>query len=242
MAKVIIFGGTSDIGVSLAHEYAHQGFSIVLAGRNPEKLKDIQKDIEIRYSVKVETVLFDATNFASHPKLVDAHKDLDEAVCVFGYLGQQSVAMTDFREAEQIIDVNFKGSVSILNCIARSFKENNGKIIIGVSSVAGDRGRQSNFIYGSAKAAFSTYLQGLRNSLDKSKIKVLTVKPGYVDTKMTKGIDLPKWLTVSPQYCAGKIFRARTRSSDVVYISSMWGLIMMIIKLIPERIFKKLSL
>ena len=242
MAKVIIFGGTSDIGVSLAHEYAQHRFNIVMAGRNPEKLKDIQKDIEIRYSVNVETVLFDATDYTSHQKLVSLHKDLDEAICVFGYLGQQSVAMADFSEAEQIIDVNYKGSVSILNCIAQSFKENNGKIIIGVSSVAGDRGRQSNFVYGSAKAAFTTYLQGLRNSLNSSKIKVLTIKPGYVDTKMTKGMDLPKWLTVSPQYCAKKIFRARTRSSDIVYISSIWWLIMLIIKLIPERIFKKLSL
>lgn len=242
MAKVIIFGGTSDIGVGLAHEYAYHGFGIVLAGRNSEKLNDIQKDIEVRHSVKVETVLFDATDFYSHQKLVDAHKDLEEAVCVFGYLGQQSVAMTDFRESEQIIDVNYKGSVSILNCIATSFRQNSGKIIIGVSSVAGDRGRQSNFIYGSAKAAFTTYLQGLRNSMDKSNIKVLTVKPGYVDTKMTKGMALPKWLTVSPQYCARKIFRARTRSTDVVYISSVWRLIMIIIKLIPERIFKKLSL
>jgi short-subunit dehydrogenase len=242
MAKALILGGTSDIGIELAHEYARHGIDVVLGGRNLDKLNEIRCDIEIRYQSKVECVLFDALDYGSHAKVIQSNKDLTDAVCIFGYLGDQSRAENSFEEAERIIDINYKGAVSILNLVAESFKKNNGKIIIGVSSVAGDRGRQSNYIYGSAKAAFTIYLQGLRNSLYKSKIRVITIKPGYVKTKMTHGLALPSMLTVSARECAAQIFKARSKSSDVVYISRKWWFIMKIIKLVPERLFKRLPL
>lgn len=242
MNKALILGGTSDIGVALAHQYASNGFDLVLAARNLAKLTEIQRDIQIRHGVKVSCVLFDALNYSSHSDIIDSNQDLSDAICIFGYLGDQRIAEESFAEAEKIIDINYKGAVSILNHVAKSFKKNNGKIIIGVSSVAGDRGRQSNYIYGSAKAAFTAYMQGLRNRLYKSKIRVITIKPGYVITKMTHGIDLPPFLTVRAKECAIQIFKARTKSSDVVYISKKWWFIMKIIKLIPERLFKRLSL
>jgi short-subunit dehydrogenase len=242
MGKVLILGGTSDIGIELAHIYASHGFKVILAGRNTDRLKEISQDISIRYDSNIEIIKFDAQDFSSHKTIIDGIENLTEAIYVFGYLGDQAKAEINFAESEKIIDVNYKGAVNVLNAIADLFKRNGGKIIIGVSSVAGDRGRQSNYIYGSAKAAFTAYLQGLRNSLYAHKIRVLTIKPGFVATKMTADLNLSGILTVSARSCAKSIFKARTKSSDIVYISWKWKYIMWIIRLIPEAIFKRLKL
>ena len=148
----------------------------------------------------------------------------------------------DFNETKTVIDSNFTGIVSILNIFANYFEEKEGGFIVAVSSVAGDRGRRSNYIYGSAKAALTTYLSGLRNRLCSKNVNVMTVTPGFVATKMTKNLDLPDLITVSPSYVGKKIFKMQQKKSDQIYIPGYWYFIMLFIKLIPERVFKKLNI
>ncbi len=160
----------------------------------------------------------------------------------FGYLGDQSRAQKDFQEARQIIETNFLGAVSILEVIARDFAHRGHGFIIGMSSVAGERGRQSNYIYGAAKGALSIYLSGLRNRLHNRGVRVITVLPGFIRTKMTEHLDLPEKLMAEPEDVAEDIFRAYKKRKEIVYSKWFWRWIMKIIKLIPERVFKRLNL
>jgi short-subunit dehydrogenase len=141
-----------------------------------------------------------------------------------------------------MINVNYTGAISILNIVANDFEKERRGFIVGVSSVAGDRGRKANYIYGSAKAGFSAYLSGLRNRLNDSGVQVLTVKPGFVNTKMTEGLDLPPKLTASPSEVAEDIFNAQQKGRNILYTKPIWMVIMLIIKHIPEFIFKKMSI
>jgi hypothetical protein len=191
----------------------------------------------------VQIVLFNALHFADH---LSFYQQIgftpDITVCIFGYLGKQEKANTDWKEAEKIIQTNYVGAISILNIIAEDYAGKKKGIIIGISSVAGERGRQSNYIYGSAKAGFTTYLSGLRNRLYHSNVHVITVLPGFVNTKMTADIKLPPLLTASPEQVADAIERAVTRKKNVVYVKWFWQWIMLAIKLLPENIFKKKNL
>lgn len=243
MKRVLILGATSDIAKALAHEFAGQGYDLVLAARNSDRLVEVLSDIKIRHAVDVESVEFDALDYAGHAYFYDALTPKPEvAICVFGYLGDQERAQSDFSEAELVINSNYTGTVSILNIIANDFERRKSGTIIGISSVAGDRGRQSNYIYGSAKAAFTTYLSGLRNRLARAGVHVITVKPGFVRTKMTAKLPLPNLVTAQPEQVAGDIFRAYRAGSNQVYTLWMWQYIMLIIRHIPEAIFKRLSL
>jgi short-subunit dehydrogenase len=159
-----------------------------------------------------------------------------------GYMAEQKICENDWSETLNTINVNFTGAVSILNIVANDMEKNKNGFIVGISSVAGDRGRKANYIYGSSKAAFSAYLSGLRNRLFESKVQVLTVKPGFVATKMTAGLDLPEKLTANPEDVANDIYTAQQKSKDVLYTKGIWRLVMLIIKHIPEFIFKRMSL
>ena len=155
-------------------------------------------------------------------------------ICGIGFLGDQEKAMKDHQEAHKILTVNYNACVSLLNqavnCIV------GGGFIIGISSVAGDRGRASNFIYGSAKAGFTAYLSGLRAYCSNKNIHVVTVKPGFVATKMTAHLALPKRLTASKEQVAQAIFKAQHGNKNIVYVKSIWRPIMFVIKHIPEFI------
>lgn len=243
MATVLILGATSDMAQALAELYAKKGDKLQLAARNPVSLAPIKSDLEIRFEGKVSTYAFDAMNFDSHDAFyasLDEKPDL--VLCVFGYLGDQAKAIKNWNESLQIIQSNFTGAVSILNIIANDMEARKVGVIVGISSVAGERGRMSNYLYGSAKAGFTAYLSGLRNRLCKSGVHVLTVKPGFVNTKMTEGLPLPKPLTAQPQQVAKAIDNAVVKQKNTIYIFAKWRLIMYIIKSIPESIFKKLSL
>jgi len=235
MSHVLILGAKSDIAKAIAHEYASHGYDLYLAARNLEQLEPIAKDIQIRYNVDVKSFEFDATNYAEHLNL---YNQLDPkpggVICVFGYLGDHEKAKTDWEEAKRIIDVNYTGCVSILNVVANDFEERKEGFIVGVSSVAGDRGRQSNYYYGSAKAGFSTYLSGLRNRLYHSGVHVLTVKPGFVYTQMTEHMDLPAMLTAKPEEIGRDVYRAQQKGKNVLYTKWYWGWILCIFKTIPE--------
>jgi len=243
MKWLLILGAQSDIAKAVARKFAANGTNLYLAHLNKKDIKDFASDVAIRNNVEVVTLDFDAVKFNSHAKFYNSLPvKPDGLITVFGYLGDNLKGMQDFSEAERIIDVNYKGAVSILNIAADDFQNRKSGFIAGISSVAGDRGRQSNFLYGSAKAGFTTYLSGLRNMLSKSGVQVLTIKPGFVNSQMTAGMDLPKKLTTEPEAVANDIYKAWEKKKSIIYTKPVWRYIMLIIVHIPEFIFKKLSM
>ena len=203
MGSVLLLGANSDMAIAIARKYAQQGYEIILAGRNQEALLPLMEDIKIRYKVQAKTIMFDALDFAGHKSFYQQlGVSPDITVCVFGYLGEQEKAVADWNESEKIIQTNYTGAVSILNIVAEDYAAKKKGVIVGISSVAGERGRQSNYVYGSAKAGFTAYLSGLRNRLYKYNVHVITVLPGFVNTKMTAELNLPPLLTASPQQVA----------------------------------------
>lgn len=243
MSYVLIIGAKSDIAKEVARTYAKNGYNLYLASRASSELEDLKQDIEVRSGVKVVLKEFDITDYASHESF---YYDLTEkplgVVVVSGYMVEQKLAQKDWNESFQTINVNYTGAVSILNIVANDFETERRGFIVGVSSVAGDRGRKANYIYGSAKAAFSAYLSGLRNRLFESGVQVLTVKPGFVATKMTEHLDLPEKLTAQPEDVADDIFNAQQSGRNTLYTKSIWMLVMLVIKSIPEFMFKKMSI
>lgn len=241
--NVLILGATSDMALAIARKFATEKYSITLAARKPDVLQILASDLHIRYQIPVEYVLFDALNFDSHQQFYNTLSiKPDIAICVFGLLGNQQEAQNDWAACVEILHSNFTGAVSILNVIANDFEKRKAGLIVGISSVAGDRGRMSNYFYGSAKAGFTAYLSGLRNRLYNSSVHVLTVKPGFVKTKMTEGMKTPAPITASPDGVANKIFKAIHKKRNVVYVLPIWKWIMLLIKNIPEGMFKKLKL
>lgn len=239
---VLILGATSDIAAAMAQEYGARGDHLMLAGRRLEALEEQAADLRVRHQVDVDIAIFDALDMNPHADwfaALPATPDL--VVCAFGYLGDQVQAESDFNEARRILDTNFTGAVSILEQVAGAMQKQGHGTIIGISSVAGDRGRQSNYFYGAAKAGFTAYLSGLRNRLAPKGVHVLTVKPGFVRTAMTAHIELPPLVTAEPEQVAKASVRAADRGRNVIYSLWMWRWIMFIVRSIPESIFKKLS-
>ncbi len=243
MKNVLILGGCSDIAVALARIYAVKGCAITMAARALQKLDPILSDLKVRSKVNHKGVQFDALDFDSHQTFYDDLEDKpDIVICAFGYLGDHEKATTDFKEARQIIDANYTGAVSILNIVAQDFKERVTGTIIGISSVAGDRGRRQNYFYASAKAGFTAYLSSLRNNMVEAGVHVMTVKPGFVDTAMTQGLKLPPIITGKPATVAKDIYSAAKKKRNVIYTKWIWRWIMFIIIHIPEAVFKKLGI
>ena len=241
--NVLILGAASDMAVAVARKFASEGYSVTLAARNVEKLKAIEADLRVRYKGNVYSVAFDALDFDGHEKFYQALPDKpDVVVCVFGLLGDQQEAQRSWKACEEILFSNYVGAVSILNVVANEFEKRRRGTIVGISSVAGDRGRQSNYFYGSAKAGFTAYLSVMRNRLFHSGVHVVTVKPGFVKTKMIENIKTPGPITAQPRTVAGHIFKAVKKKKHTIYVLPIWALIMLVIRTIPEGIFKKLRL
>lgn len=243
MSYILIIGAKSDIAKATAREYAKHGYDIYLAARNSNELEAFANDVEVRTEKTVKILELDILDYKSHQ---DFYDNLEEkplgAISAIGYLGEQETAQIDFDEAQRIMDTNYTGIVSLFNVIANDFEHRRSGFIVGVSSVAGDRGRKSNYIYGSAKAAFTAYLSGLRNRLYDAQVHVMTVNPGFVATKMTEGMDLPEKLTAQPDDVAEDIYKAQQKNKNVLYTKWMWKWVMMIIRNIPEFQFKKMSI
>lgn len=240
---VLILGANSDMALATARRYAQSGFNLYLASRNKEECERNAADIRLRFGVQAEATFFDAREFESHSAFYEALAVKPEGVVVgFGFMSDQADAQQDFNLAKAMIETNYSGAVSILEVVAHDFENREKGFIVGISSVAGDRGRQSNYIYGSTKAAFSTYLDGLRHRLFKSGVYVLTVKPGFVATKMTAGLDLPEKLTAKPDDVAEAIYQAVQKKRDTLYVKGLWRWIMLIIRNVPEFLFKKTQL
>ena len=242
--NLLILGANSEIAYSLAKEFACiEHAAIDLASRDTDVLEKKAADMKIRFGVEAKALFFDALNPSSHQEFYDSlNPKPDGVILAFGYLGDQKLAQNHFDEAQRIIDINLTGAVSILEIIAADFERRGHGFVIGIASVAGERGRQSNYIYGAAKGGLAIYLSGLRNRLCKRNVRVMTVLPGFVKTKMTESLELPEMLTASPEHAAQDIFRAYQKEKDMVYTRWFWRWIMLIIRHIPERIFKKMSL
>lgn len=240
----LILGAKSDIARALAHTFAAEGFHLYLAGRNAaaDIAPDV-KDLAIRYDVKASAHEFDAVAYDSHEAFyagLDPKPDV--VISVVGYMPEQKDSEKDHALARSVMATNYIGCANILSIAANDMEARKAGSIIGISSVAGERGRATNYFYGSAKAGFTAFLSGLRNRLHPAGVHVLTVKPGFVYTKMTEGLDLPARLTAKPEQVAQAVFKAYRKRKNTLYTKWMWRPIMWIIRNIPEWQFKKMKL
>lgn len=243
MRSVLILGAGSDIGLAVAHCYAARGHPIQLAARNVQRLEVDKADLELRYQIAVSLLEFDALDVSAHRPWVDELAELPQiVVCAVGLMGDQAQSESDPDAASVVVRSNFEGPASILSIFANRLQARGPGTLVGISSVAGERGRATNYMYGSAKAGFTAFLSGLRNRLSESGVHVVTVLPGFVNTRMTEGMDLPRRLTVEPDQVARAIVRAVENRRDVIYVGWKWRWIMLVIRAIPERVFKRLRL
>jgi decaprenylphospho-beta-D-erythro-pentofuranosid-2-ulose 2-reductase len=243
--KILVLGATSGIAEATCRIWAAQGASLFLVGRNAEKLAAVAADLKTRGASYVDTAVADLDDTDQHPALlahaINSLTGMDIAFLAHGILGDQAQAEQDFNTAAQIIHTNFMAPVSLLTWLANFCVQRHAGTLAVLSSVAGDRGRKSNYVYGSSKAGLSAFLGGLRNRVDREGVTVLTIKPGPVKTAMTAGMPKSeKFADVDK--VAESIVRAIDKRKDTLYVPFQWRAIMFIIRNIPERIFKKLNL
>lgn len=242
-SPVLVLGARSDIGKATAHAFAALGHPIQLAARDAAALAPEKADIELRFNVPVSLHEFDALATDAHEAFVTDLPELPGVVvCAVGLMGVQHESERDNTAAIRVMRSNFEGPAGILSVFANRFAERGSGVLVGISSVAGERGRATNYVYGSAKAGFTAFLSGLRNRLAGQGVHVVTVLPGFVATRMTEGMDLNKRLTAQPEDVATAIVRAVERKRDVIYVLPVWRAIMLIIRNIPERLFKNVKI
>jgi len=245
MNNLVVLGATSAIAEQVARLYAKPDQHILLVARNQDGLNVISKDLFVRGAGKVDTLTYDFSNLDGIQSLVDSiagkMDKIDILFVAYGTLPNQQACEKDVEQVQSEINLNFVSIVSVITGLSPLMVQKGAGTIAVITSVAGDRGRKSNYINGTVKGALTVYLQGLRNSLFAKGVHVLTIKPGFVDTPMT--VDFKKGLLwAKPEKIAKDIVNAITRKKDVIYTPWFWRWIMLIIKLIPERIFKKMNL
>ena len=240
-SPVLILGARSDIGRAIARAYAATGVEVILAARRVGTLEADLADLRVRYGGVARCVEFDVNDGDPDGFFNRLGGAPGTVVMVVGLLGDQDQSAADDEAGRLVMESNYVGPARYLLAAARLMTSRASGCIIGISSVAGDRGRGSNFIYGSAKAGFSAFLSGLRNRLGRSGVQVITVKPGYVYTNMTEGMSLPSKLTATPDEVAAAVLKAHKFGRDVIYTKPIWRLIMLVISAIPESFFKKLN-
>jgi len=245
MSKILILGATSAIAEQFARLYTRAEHELLLVGRNTLALEEISRDLKVRGVGQVNIFSHDFTEIEKAGEMVEKSYqilgDIDIALIAFGSLPDQIKCNQDSTVMQKEILLNFNAIVVLLNELAMKLEQQRSGSIVVISSVAGDRGRQSNYIYGSAKGGLSIFMQGLRNRLASCDVQVLTVKPGFVDTPMTKSFE-KGLLWVGPDKIAKDISRAIEKKKDVLYTPWFWWGIILIIRFIPEKIFKKLKL
>jgi hypothetical protein len=239
-APVLIVGARSDIARAIAAQFAARGHSLMLAARGTSSLAREASDMSIRYGVPVTTHELDVTDFAAQAAFLNRLDPLPVCmICAVGTLGNQDRDAKDPQAIRAIAEANFVGPATLIEAMAtRMAAAGDPRAIIGIGSVAGDRGRAKNYIYGAAKAGFAAYLSGLRQKHVNTGVHVMTVKPGFVRTAMTDGMDLPGALTSSPQDFAKGVMRAYDRRATVYY-DLRWRVLMTVIRALPERIFMR---
>lgn len=240
----LILGASSSVARAFARAAADDGADIILAGRDMEDMGRTAEDVSIRTGRDVDVVAFNAEGVSGHAAFVDdvvKRAGFLNVFLAFGAMPEQDEIDADFTLAERAIAVNYTGAVSVLHRLAPHLEEQGDGHVVVLSSVAGDRGRLKNYVYGSAKAGVNTYLQGLRARLFRKGVSVTTIKPGFMDTDMTWGIE-GMFLVASPEAAARACLKAARKRRHVVYVPFFWWGIMNIIRHIPEFIFKKMNI
>ena len=243
---VVILGATSSVGRALADVLAARGWRLVLTGRRREEVAAVAADLRIRHGIEAAAHVLDALAYDRHPAavdacLADAGDGLAGVVVCVGYLGDHAAATGTWDEARRILDTNFTAVVSLLNAAAHRLEARGGGFLCALSSVAGDRGRQGNYLYGAAKGGLNVYLQGLRHRLGRAGVRVITVKLGPVDTRMSYGRP-EAVMAARPEAVARAIARAIETGKQTVYVPARWRWIMLAIRSIPEPIFQRLRI
>lgn len=241
--SVLILGAGSDIGMATARAYAAEGHPIQLAARRPDMLEAAANDLTLRHGVTVTCHAFDVLDTDNHTAFVDALPALPEVVvCAVGLMRDQTEGERNPGAGLVVMRSNFEGPAHIFAVLANLFAARGSGTLIGISSVAGERGRATNYTYGAAKAGYTAFLSGLRNRLVIDGVHVLTVLPGFVRTQMTAGLDLPDRLTADPDEVGAAILKAAKRQKNVLYVRPIWWLVMAIIRTIPETVFKRMKI
>lgn len=245
MKKVIIFGATSAIAQATARLFVARGDSLFLVGRNPQKLQALVQDLSVRGCKNIGSAATDLNDTSAHAQLFqEALTHLggcDVMLLAHGDLGNEKEAQKDFLAALPVMQTNLLSAMSLCTVAANYFEERKQGCIAAISSVAGDRGRQSNYIYGTAKGALSIFLQGLRNLLFPAGVHVVSIKPGFVDTPMTTNFKKGA-LWAQPDTIARGVLKAIDKRKNVAYLPAFWVLIMCVIKIVPECLFKRAKL
>lgn len=246
--RVVIFGATSKIAEHSARLLVKNGASVCCVGRNNQKLLALVKDLKVRADScqMIVSINADLCNIDDHPRLIEQAKEMlgsiDAALIAHGSLPDQSVCEQNFELTNIQLNTNGVSVISLLLHLANHFEAQGSGVIAAISSVAGDRGRKSNYVYGTAKAMITVYMQGLRNRLASKGVDIVTIKPGFVDTPMTVDFQNKGPLWAAPDTIAKGIILAMAKGKNEVYLPGFWMLIMFVIKHIPESIFKRLSL
>lgn len=237
----LILGGSSSVARAFAFEVAQEGADVILAGRDIEDLERTAADLKVRTGREATALAFDATAYDTHADVVETCRGRAERLNIFlafGVMPSQEETDRDFGLAKAMIETNYLGAVSILDRFAPVMEAQGHGHVVVLGSVAGDRGRLRNYLYGSTKAALHTYLDGLRARLYRSGVHVLTVKPGVLDTAMTWGLPrLP--FPATPEAFARATMAHVKRGREIAYVPGIWRLIMFVIRSIPERLFKR---
>ena len=243
--RILVLGATSGMAEACCRLWAERGDSLFLVGRSASKLAAMAADLRIRGAGYVDTAVTDLDDTAHHPELlagaINSLGGLDVAFVAVGVLGQQADAERAFPPAHQILHTNYVAPASLLTWLANYCAQRHAGTLAVLSSVAGERGRKSNYVYGSSKAGLTAFVDGLRNRIDREGVRVMTIKPGPVRTAMTEGMKNPPRLAEVGDVAA-TLVKAIDRGDDVVYVPGIWRFIMAAIRAIPERMFKKMNL
>jgi len=246
MKRILIVGATSAIACACARLWAADRSELFLVGRDREKLQQTCADLQARGARSVTAFVMDAGDIAAHSAMYDqclaTLQTVDICLIAYGSLPNQHACEQSVEQAMAQFTNNGSSVIALLTLLANRMAVQQGGTLAVISSVAGDRGRPSNYLYGAAKAAVSTFCEGLRARLFKSGVHVITIKPGFVDTPMTHGLTLPSWLIAQPDTVARRIVAGINRQVAVLYVPGFWCAIMLTIRAIPQSLFKRLNL
>lgn len=246
MKNILIIGATSTIARACAAQWAKDGNRFFLTGRNPEKLQAVADDLSIRYNVSVKTYILDVNNNDDYGAMIESCFDLmntiDITLIAHGTLPDQEKCNRDTAYARQQFSTNAVSTISLLTALTQRLENQGSGTIAVLSSVAGDRGRPSNYLYGAAKSAVTTFCEGLRGRLHEKNIHVLVIKPGIVDTAMTASLPTSSWLCAQPEKVARDIIKAVSHRRNTLYTPPFWHAIMMVIQCLPDSMIRKLKL
>lgn len=246
MTRVLVFGATSAIAHAVARTYAAEGAHFFLVARNAQRLVAAAADLRVRGAGAVDRATADLADASGHAALVDRARaalgGVDVVLVAYGTLSDQAACVRDSALATCEISVNFLSAVSLLTDIANVLEAQRGGTVAVIGSVAGDRGRRTNYVYGSAKAGLGVFVEGLRHRLARYGVRVVLVKPGFVDTPMTAGLPKGGMLWARPETVARDIRRGIERDTAVVYTPWFWRWIMRVIRGLPDAVFQRLSI